>query len=285
MVEKSLKGGSGCGVQEMGLDLKALRDERGLTLEDIFKATRISVLNLEAIERGEYHNLPPPVYTRNYLKAYAKLLNMDESQITGRYDRYLASFSGNDEERHGEAVESTIPLFKRAILPGALLALLCLLVFLIYQLSIFRAADDSVKPPSRQNVQEKAAATVSDTAFATKTEEKAQIKASESPEEKQLQAERSKPYLANQAAPVKEDSGPASSKDLVIKAHELTWLRITDGERQSFQVLMRPGEKVERSGREFTIDIGNAGGVSIEFQGSALNTIGKSGEVVHLRLP
>ena len=178
-----------------------------------------------------------------------------------------------------------MPLFKRAILPGSLVALFCLLGLLIYQLSIFRAADDSVNPPSRQNEQEKAASKVSDTALTTKTEGAVQVKERQPPEEKQSQAETKKPYQANQAAPVKEDSGFASSKDLVIKAHELTWLRITDGRRQSFQVLMRPGERIERSGREFVLDIGNAGGVSIVFQGSALNTRGKSGEVVHLRLP
>ena len=285
MVEKALKGSSDGGSQETGLDLKALRDERGLTLDDVFKATRISVLNLEAIERGEYHNLPPPVYTRNYLKAYARLLNVDESQMTGCYDKYLASLFCNDEERHGETAESSMPLFKRAILPGSLVALFCLLGLLIYQLSIFRAADDSLNPPSHQNAQEKTAVKVGDATMTAKTEGKAQIKGSEPSEEKQLQAERSKPYLANQAAPVKEDSGFASSKDLVIKAHELTWLRITDDQHQSFQVLMKPGEKIERSGRQFAIDIGNAGGVSIEFQGSVLNKIGKSGEVVHLRLP
>jgi hypothetical protein len=33
------------------------------------------------------------------------------------------------------------------------------------------------------------------------------------------------------------------------------------------------------------IDVGNAGGIDIDFQGKSLGNLGKQGEVVHLKLP
>jgi hypothetical protein len=49
--------------------------------------------------------------------------------------------------------------------------------------------------------------------------------------------------------------------------------------------LLKPGEKIEKSASQFMIDIGNAGGIAIEFQGKSLGNLGKQGEVVHLTLP
>lgn len=48
-------------------DLKAAREARGLTLRDVFLLTRVSLINLQAVETEDFHHLPPPVYARNCL--------------------------------------------------------------------------------------------------------------------------------------------------------------------------------------------------------------------------
>jgi hypothetical protein len=74
--------------------------------------------------------------------------------------------------------------------------------------------------------------------------------------------------------------------NLVIEARELSWLRITEGGNPSYQVLLKPGEKIERTASDFfLLDIGNAAGVNLIFQGNSLGSLGKQGQVVHLRLP
>jgi transcriptional regulator with XRE-family HTH domain len=71
------------------LDLKAVRESKGLTLKDIFERTRISVTNLEAIENGNFHKLPPPVFTKSFIKIYAKTLGIDGSSTLACYEQYL----------------------------------------------------------------------------------------------------------------------------------------------------------------------------------------------------
>jgi hypothetical protein len=49
---------------------------------------------------------------------------------------------------------------------------------------------------------------------------------------------------------------------------------------------MQAGEKLTTEAKErITIDLGNAGGVQITFQGQSLGSPGKRGEVIHLVYP
>jgi hypothetical protein len=74
--------------------------------------------------------------------------------------------------------------------------------------------------------------------------------------------------------------------NLVIEARDLSWLRITEGRNPSYQVLLKPGERIERTASDFfLLDIGNAAGVNLIFQGKPMGSLGKQGQVIHLRLP
>jgi cytoskeletal protein RodZ len=70
-----------------------------------------------------------------------------------------------------------------------------------------------------------------------------------------------------------------------IRATEETWIRIKADDKESFQVLLKPGETVSQKGARFSMDIGNAGGVKIQFNGKTFENLGKSGQVIHLRIP
>ena len=51
-------------------------------------------------------------------------------------------------------------------------------------------------------------------------------------------------------------------------------------------MMLKPGEVMERFASDsFNLDIGNAGGLEIAFQGQSLGTLGKRGQVIHLKLP
>ena len=73
------------------LDLKAVREARGLSLQAIFETTRVGLVNLTAVENGDYHRLPPPVYARNFIRKYARAIGIDEQMILDRYEKHLES--------------------------------------------------------------------------------------------------------------------------------------------------------------------------------------------------
>lgn len=70
----------------LGDKLRALRRGQAVSLDMIEKATRIQRRYLEALERGRYDILPEPMYTRNFIRAYATVLHADESYFLNLYE-------------------------------------------------------------------------------------------------------------------------------------------------------------------------------------------------------
>jgi len=62
---------------EIGLKLKASREEKGVTAEYIIKELKFSKTFLGALESGDWTNLPGEVYALGFLKQYAALLGLD----------------------------------------------------------------------------------------------------------------------------------------------------------------------------------------------------------------
>ena len=60
--------------------------------------TRISAVNLEAIENGNFSALPVPIYTRNFIKIYTRALKMDGQPILDSYEAYLQSLKTMPEQ-------------------------------------------------------------------------------------------------------------------------------------------------------------------------------------------
>ncbi|HYA88711.1 MAG TPA: helix-turn-helix domain-containing protein [Nitrospirota bacterium] len=75
-----------------GAAIKALREQRGLSLRDVADATKLSVRYLEMIEQENFLRLPVRAYTRGFLTLYANALSCDPDRMTGDYlKRYDAA--------------------------------------------------------------------------------------------------------------------------------------------------------------------------------------------------
>jgi cytoskeletal protein RodZ len=66
-------------------DLAVLRANRGLSLDEIARSTNITMRYLEAIERCEFEKLPGGVYTRSYIRQYARAAGCDEALLFDHY--------------------------------------------------------------------------------------------------------------------------------------------------------------------------------------------------------
>lgn len=68
-------------------DLAALRQKRGMSLEEIAESTKISVAYLRAIEEGSFEVLPGGIYDLNYVRQYARAIGFDEEALVAHYRR------------------------------------------------------------------------------------------------------------------------------------------------------------------------------------------------------
>ena len=69
----------------LGEELKRRREERKITLADISEATRIGTRFLKAIEADNYSILPGGIFTRSFIRAYAKQVGLNEDEAVARY--------------------------------------------------------------------------------------------------------------------------------------------------------------------------------------------------------
>lgn len=75
-------------LEEIGRRLREARERKGLTLHDVQVATKIRRKYLEALERGDDAELPPEVYTRGFIRAYASLVDLDGMELARAYGEW-----------------------------------------------------------------------------------------------------------------------------------------------------------------------------------------------------
>lgn len=72
-------------MQELGAELKRIREEKGYKLEDVQQATKIRTRYLEAIEAGDLSALPGVVYVRGFIKSYCDFLEVNGQEMLDKY--------------------------------------------------------------------------------------------------------------------------------------------------------------------------------------------------------
>ena len=73
--------------EELGQALKQERERKGLSIEVVMEATKISRTNIVAMENGNRSAMPHPVYTKGFVKSYARYLGMDADELSMVVDR------------------------------------------------------------------------------------------------------------------------------------------------------------------------------------------------------
>lgn len=68
-------------VPRVGERLRAAREEKGVTLEDVAAQTRIPQRHLESLEASDWEKLPAPTYTVGFAKSYAAAVGLDRGEI------------------------------------------------------------------------------------------------------------------------------------------------------------------------------------------------------------
>lgn len=69
-----------------GDQLKREREMRGVSLEEISAATRISTRFLEALENDQWDLLPGGVFNRGFIRSVARFLGLNEDNLVAEYD-------------------------------------------------------------------------------------------------------------------------------------------------------------------------------------------------------
>ena len=71
-------------MMSVGRELRGARERKGLSLEDLSKLTKLRAGVLRALEDGNPDALPPLVFVRGYIAAYAREVDLDAPDVAER---------------------------------------------------------------------------------------------------------------------------------------------------------------------------------------------------------
>ena len=73
-----------------GDTLRKERERQKLTIQDIEEGTSIRAVYIEALEKGDYENLPGEVYAKGFVKNYANFLNLDAEKLSKEFSAEIS---------------------------------------------------------------------------------------------------------------------------------------------------------------------------------------------------
>lgn len=269
-------------MESVGELLRTTREAQGRTVDDVVKATRMSRSIIDSLEDDRFSALPAPVYVKGHLRTYAHFLDLDEESVVQMYLRFTQQ-QESDELDEWDAVEVEIherrKSFERrwAFIAAAVVAAIVVIVLVVKWVS-------QPSPPVEYD-----AATAGQEVSGSGGNDgnDGNSGSTESPADAGDQGGQPpvvEPPLVvegqNEAAP--EDTMILWNKlELMAVARERTWVKVAvDGEVVT-DITMLPGERrLWEAEEDFTLDVGNGGGLDLFLNGEPLGTAGTGRRLV-----
>ena len=224
----------------LGERFRAAREQRGLTLSEVAEHLRIRSVYLAAIEEENWSAIGAPVYTRGFLRTYARYLGLDPEEAVCDYNKAAGAVT---------APEQPSPLISLSREPRSLGPLiwiasaiaLALIGFVVYLY---------VSPSKTQQtaVSGSAAASVA-------------------------------PVTSPSPVTSPTPAGLPQTQTLAIHLTAPSWLRVTVDGSVSIEGTFPAGTTKTFHGKSALVRVGNAGGVEITVDGKTVRKLGGPGDV------
>jgi cytoskeleton protein RodZ len=265
--------------REFGDELRRERELRDVTREQLALVTKVSVRQIEALEKGRFEILPALVFSRGFVRSIALHLGLDAERTVAAYRHVWEHWeSGRSEEapargplrprgalqagapRRTVAASTTI----RAVAVAAALAVVTGIAVLVKSRPTEprRAAAAPARPESGPASlalpPSVAAATVA------------------------LPADAPPPGRTPAGSSAAERPGPST---LSLSFRDDCWTEVrVDGKVVARELFPKGATREFTGGRTFTLTLGNAGAVEVTLDGKTLPPVGGQGEVVKNRV-
>ncbi|MBA3022794.1 MAG: DUF4115 domain-containing protein [Gammaproteobacteria bacterium] len=121
---------------KVGAILRAEREARGLSVEEIAERVKYSVRQVEALEHDDAEHLPQGTFLRGFVRSYARVLGMDEAKLlAATHTQTEHHFDVTDVQAGGAPLPITGDASRRSryLLLGALAVAILLAGFILMQ--------------------------------------------------------------------------------------------------------------------------------------------------------
>lgn len=127
----------------LGEKLRTLRKRKHLSLEQVEEATKVRIKYLNALEHGNYSELPADVYVLGFLAKYGEFLEVPKEELIAVFHRERGS-----NRPKNIVPEAQIKEKKAYLTPRRVILALVILIFVGFLGYIFYAVKNFTSPPN-----------------------------------------------------------------------------------------------------------------------------------------
>ncbi|MBY0199921.1 helix-turn-helix domain-containing protein [Priestia megaterium] len=296
-------------MTELGQRLRQERENKGLSLEDLQKLTKIQKRYLLGIEEGNYEVMPGKFYVRAFIKQYCEAIGLDTDAIFEEYKSDIPSTQTEDMPQQLSRVRSRkeIPQHTKGVskaydyLPTVLVVAGVVVVGIIIWVIAQNIVSDKNKEQANQeapnsevqqsNTQEETNETTAKNDNSNSEDEQSAADKKEQEKEKAAKEKAEK----EKAEKEKKDSGKQEYKEVqktgrsatyalsgtdafnleVTSTQADTWLDVKNGKGNAFfSSILKKGETKEfdlTKETEARVNIGYSPGVELKVNGKAVD--------------
>ncbi len=254
-------------------ELKAKREEKNITLSDIYQRTRISANYLEEMEKGNF-DFMPDLYVRAFVRKYADAVDFSPEEAIKMFDAALKGISveelterdvsGKSEKKSSiEDGTSEKPDYNELAkksnnqIPIIILLVVIVLLVLSYFLYFQNGNEEIIVEPKIEEILDERKVVDDTPRFEVKKENTI----------------------------VTKEISKVDSLSLKINALDTAWLRIVIDKEINDEFILYPNRsKILKAESEINLLLGNAGGVELFLNGKNLNFDGKKGEIRNISI-
>ncbi len=243
----------------LGERFRAAREARGLSLSDVAEQIRIRSVYLGAIEDENWSAIGAPVYTRGFLRTYARFLGLDPEEVVSEFNQITASAPAAP---HAPASTPSVSVSRlhearpRNLSPLiwiATLVAVALVAFVFYnEFTLHARQTRTAALPSNTKASPAAAA------------------ADGSP----VPGASANVLTAPTASPIPQ------TKTLELRLSQASWIRVAVDGSVSMEGTFPAGTARRFHGKNAVVRLGNAGGVDVFVDGKHVGKLGAEGDVV-----
>ncbi|HEY3382097.1 MAG TPA: RodZ domain-containing protein [Vicinamibacterales bacterium] len=285
---------------DFGAFLRQAREHAGISLRDIASTTKISVPALEALERNDVSRLPGGIFSRAFVRAYAREVGLDVDEAVRRFVTRFPDAGAEETPTPYEAnpdkivVDDEPATGRTRRIIGWSLPLVLIVMYFGFggRLPLLKdpSATPTAKPveatepapprPAPPALAPPATAALPDTTITPAAGAAGQTQAATSPQPAPSETTATPPAPATQPA-VQQPGGFRLS--LVPK--DQCWVTVRVNGEKVFTATMRPGERKDLDLHgEVSLTVGDAGAMAFSLDGQPGRPLGTAGQVATARI-
>ena len=242
-----------------GSHLKSVREEAGISIEEISKELKLATRVLKHIESENLDELPPEVFTKGFLHGYAKIVGADDNKIIQNYGSKLTF------HKDKKTLQANLKNYKAGF--KSRLILLFMAMAFIIGISVFLSS------------------------YLQKKNFDNTLKTQEYPEKTNTKDDEKDEPCIIQAPVTKDIFGSGSNRSnekllLKISATSKIWIKIIIDNQKIKKYTFNPGDSLQlEAASSFNILISDAQGLQLFLNNKPVKVSGKKGKVVSIQIP